>query len=186
MFGVGDRHLDNILLRSNGSFFHCDFGYIFGSNPKSFSGLMRFPREVLNGMGGFESPVFRRCVRLAEEAYLCLRRHTQVIVNILWTMNRANITDLSVINDKYIYEKGNHEGFQRQEDSGSVRSTPNNQIYSSSDKVLNVIRDVHARLHMELSDIEACKHLRRTIYESLNAVMPNVMESLHKLSMVFK
>ena len=32
--GIGDRHLDNILLLPSGQLMHVDFGYSFGKDPK--------------------------------------------------------------------------------------------------------------------------------------------------------
>ena len=33
VLGVGDRHLDNLLMKSNGDFFHVDYGFMFGQDP---------------------------------------------------------------------------------------------------------------------------------------------------------
>jgi hypothetical protein len=34
LLGIGDRHLDNILLLPSGQLMHVDFGFSFGKDPK--------------------------------------------------------------------------------------------------------------------------------------------------------
>lgn len=46
ILGVGDRHLDNLLITTRGNLFHIDFGYILGRDPKVLPPQMKLSRYV--------------------------------------------------------------------------------------------------------------------------------------------
>ncbi|XP_020099908.1 phosphatidylinositol 3-kinase, root isoform isoform X2 [Ananas comosus] len=55
ILGIGDRHLDNLLLRDDGRLFHVDFAFILGRDPKPFPPPMKLCKEMVEAMGGAES-----------------------------------------------------------------------------------------------------------------------------------
>ena len=57
--GIGDRHLDNIMMLPTGNLFHIDFGYIFGRDAKPGATPIRFTREMAEAMGGVNSEDYR-------------------------------------------------------------------------------------------------------------------------------
>jgi phosphatidylinositol kinase/protein kinase (PI-3 family) len=48
VFGVGDRNLDNMLIDNSGRFFHIDYSYIFGEDPRLFKPDLHIPPCVCN------------------------------------------------------------------------------------------------------------------------------------------
>jgi phosphatidylinositol 3-kinase len=80
VLGVGDRHLDNLLLTRDGRFFHVDFAYIFGRDPKPFPPPMKLCKEMVEAMGGPTGALFRRFKSLCFASFCLLRRHARLIV----------------------------------------------------------------------------------------------------------
>jgi hypothetical protein len=150
VFGVGDRHMDNLLLRTNGAFLHVDFGYCFGRDPKPFTTPLRFTTEMLACLGGAESLEFERCMLFAAAAYRTLRSDASLLLSMLWLISDAGISDLSV-----------------------------------EQHPMDVIRAVHGRLQLNLTDVDADRHIREIVEHSFKAVMPSVFEAMHQIAMHF-
>lgn len=94
LLGVGDRHLDNLLLSPNGKFWHADFGYILGRDPKPFPPLMKLPIQVIDGMGGLNHENFTVFKDYCFVTYMTLRKNSNLILNLFQLMLDANIPDI--------------------------------------------------------------------------------------------
>lgn len=62
ILGVGDRHLENLLIDRYGHLFHIDFGFIFGKNPagKILGPPIRICKQMVEAMGGNQSPGYQK------------------------------------------------------------------------------------------------------------------------------
>ncbi|KAK3703634.1 Phosphatidylinositol (PI) 3-kinase [Vermiconidia calcicola] len=97
LLGVGDRHLDNLLLAPDGHFFHIDFGYILGRDPKPMAPLMKLTGEMVEGMGGASSlpeSQFELFKQYCFTTYATLRRSSSLILNLFALMRDADISGL--------------------------------------------------------------------------------------------
>lgn len=103
LLGVGDRHLDNLLLTRTGKLFHIDFGYILGRDPKPMPPPpMKLTREMVEAMGGTSSDLYREFLNLSHTAFLHLRRHSNLILNLWSLMVDANVPDIALEPDKTV------------------------------------------------------------------------------------
>ena len=95
ILGVGDRHLDNLMLTEDGMLFHIDFGYILGKDPKPFPPPMKLCKEMVEAMGGSNSESYRQFHSYCCEAYNILRKWAPLILNLFQLMEGARIPDIS-------------------------------------------------------------------------------------------
>ncbi|CCG84246.1 protein of unknown function [Taphrina deformans PYCC 5710] len=101
LLGVGDRHLDNLLLTKSGHFFHADFGFILGRDPKPFAPALKLVREMVDVMnvsspaqdGGYWYTRFRS---YCFTAFSALRKNSSLVLNLFSLMVDANIPDIRI------------------------------------------------------------------------------------------
>lgn len=102
LLGVGDRHFDNLMLTTSGKLFHIDFGYILGRDPKPLPPPMKLSKEMVDGMGGTGSAHYQSFRKLCYTAFLHLRRHSNLILNLFNLMSDANVPDIALEPDKAV------------------------------------------------------------------------------------
>ncbi|XP_065221204.1 phosphatidylinositol 3-kinase catalytic subunit type 3-like isoform X2 [Planococcus citri] len=102
LLGVGDRHFDNLLLTTTGKLFHIDFGYILGRDPKPLPPPMKLSKEMVEAMGGVTSEHYHEFRKLCYTAFLHLRRHSNLILNLFTLMVDASVPDIALEPDKAV------------------------------------------------------------------------------------
>lgn len=157
LLGVGDRHLDNLLLAPDGHFFHADFGYILGRDPKPFAPQMKLCREMVEGMGGSTSNLYQSFKSYCFTAYAALRKSSNLILNLFALMVDANITDIRLMNRDGNNVRGDVSG-------GSV-----------------AVDKVRERFHLEMTEEEAMRHFETLIADSVGAIFPVVIDAIHNM-----
>jgi phosphatidylinositol 3-kinase len=94
--------MDNLLLSPDGHFFHADFGYILGRDPKPFPAQMKLTKEMVDVMGGISSPQYAQFKSYCFTAYTTLRKSANLILNLFALMVNANIPDILIEPDKAV------------------------------------------------------------------------------------
>ena len=99
ILAIGDRHLENLMVKPTGHLLHIDFGFIFGQNPpdkKLFGTPMRLTTEMVEAMGGQGSEDYTKFISHCCQAYRILRKNATLLCNMLELMGEAGIQDLSL------------------------------------------------------------------------------------------
>ena len=95
VLGVGDRHLDNLMVTRDGRLFHIDFGFILGKDPKPFPPPVKLCREMVEAMGGSGSPRYQHFQTLCCEAFDILRKSAPLVLTLVRLMEGSTIPDIA-------------------------------------------------------------------------------------------
>lgn len=82
LFGIGDRHLENIMINDDGSLFHIDYSYIF-SDPKNIEIGMRITKDMVDVMGGVDSVEYKQFKEQTTYIYNHLRKYVNVFLEMI-------------------------------------------------------------------------------------------------------
>jgi len=149
ILGIGDRHLDNLMVTKDGRLFHIDFGFILGKDPKPFPPPMRICKEMVEGMGGNSSLGYQSFRSKCCQAFKILRRHSKLIINLLYLMTDSGIKDIA------------------------------------SDPQFAILK-VEQKFQAMMDDEQAEEHFLNLIDESVSALMPALMERMHRMSIAMQ
>jgi hypothetical protein len=139
LLGVGDRHLDNIMLTSGGVLFHIDYSYVFGYETKPYVPLIRIDNAMIEGIGG--NVHYDKFKSLCLEMFLCLRRYSSLLFCCFLTLSSC---DPPIQNTKFTVEfLENHivERFLLGQNEGDVAVTISKLLDNSRDAVTLKVSD---------------------------------------------
>ena len=129
ILGIGDRHLDNIMVTRNGVLFHIDYSFCIGHDPKPFSPSIRITKEMIDMIGGENSNNYKFFIENCNKYYNCIRKYTNVISLMIYLLHNINpiiFNENSIKNHiikKFIYS----------ESDNYANSTLNDTITNSTD-----------------------------------------------------
>lgn len=118
LLGIGDRHLENLLITNDAKLFHIDFGYAMGEDPKPFPPPFKLNKPMINVFaGGFKDVFIGKCVNY----YLYLRQNAKIILNLMHLMVDSDLVtnpnkdkkmsevDIKKMAEKFMIEKSDVE-----------------------------------------------------------------------------
>lgn len=165
LLGIGDRHLDNIMITREGVLFHIDYGYILGFDPKLADTDMRISTEIVEALGGQNSSDYAEFQKMSNQIYTCLRRHVNLFTNILRILVEA---DPPVENSVRLTEEILMNEILRRFVPGEIHQEAEMKLYKIMDNSSAVSWWWIDKLHQH--NKETPKAIKRFLYDVVGSV----------------
>ena len=95
LLGIGDRHLNNIMIHKSGYLFHIDFGFILGNDPKFRVTYIRLCDDMIDALGGKNSDNYKLFKIKCSKIFNCLRKHLGIISTLLTVLTLNDNTSIT-------------------------------------------------------------------------------------------
>ncbi|OBA27242.1 hypothetical protein HANVADRAFT_52535 [Hanseniaspora valbyensis NRRL Y-1626] len=182
LLGIGDRHLENLLITPKGEFFHADFGYILGNDPKLFPPLMKLPPQIVEGFGGTKdnNAKYDEFRGYCFVCFLILRRNSSLLIDLF------KFIDLNSIPIAMrTATKGKSNALEITNNTNNV-----DQNNNTNNNNLNIVKNDYnkfiEKFQLEMSEDDAILYLQNLINTSINALLPLVIDHLHNLAQYWR
>jgi hypothetical protein len=154
--GVGDRHLENIMITTDGRIFHIDFGFILGrdSHPISSSDI-KINTGMLDVVYGVKSQRYLKYKQLCSQAVVLIRKHFSDYYILLSQLRTAPIGRGAVFIESFVNNR-----FQLRQSDDKIKEELNALIERSQRIYMENVRDF---LHYHTKE--------RTVQTGLNNIL---------------
>lgn len=91
---IKDRHNGNIMIDNEGHVCHIDFGFMLSNSPGSVgfeSAPFKLTYEYAEVLGGIDSDIYKKFVRLTKESFKAVRKYADQIVSMCEIMQKDNM-----------------------------------------------------------------------------------------------
>lgn len=137
LLGIGDRHLNNIMVHKSGIIFHIDFGYILGQEPKFKTSDIRLTDDMLNTFGGIKSNNYIVFKNKCSEIFNFCRKMTGIIHCLLSLL--VSHTELNLDKQKIL-------------DEVLTRFEPNEKYIDASQHIKTIVDNSHDKITTNIID----------------------------------